>query len=101
MQHVTNNNKVEDGGSPRPNVYVLTQFDRDLLEFEGHSWRHSGAKEEAVNQRFGISLTRYYQHLNRLIDVEAALAVDPVLINRLRRMRDDRLADISFQARKF
>jgi uncharacterized protein DUF3263 len=31
--------------------------------------------------------TRYYQPLNRLVDTEAALAADPVAVNRLARIR--------------
>lgn len=39
---------------------------------------------------FDISATRYYQELNALIDSEAALAHDPLLVKRLRRMRSSR-----------
>jgi hypothetical protein len=34
-----------------------------------------------------MSATRYYQVLNALIDQPAALAYDPLLIKRLRRLR--------------
>ena len=37
-----------------------------------------------------MSATRYYQVLNALIDAPAALAHDPMLIKRLRRMRASR-----------
>ncbi len=37
-----------------------------------------------------MSATRYYQVLNQLLDDEAALAADPMLIKRLRRQRDAR-----------
>ena len=37
-----------------------------------------------------MSATRYYQVLNALIDDPAALAHDPMLIKRLRRMRSSR-----------
>ena len=37
-----------------------------------------------------MSATRYYQVLNALIDREEALAFDPLLVKRLRRMRASR-----------
>ena len=37
-----------------------------------------------------MSATRYYQVLNALIDNPAALAADPMLIKRLRRLRSQR-----------
>jgi hypothetical protein len=37
-----------------------------------------------------MSATRYYQVLNALIDSESALAFDPMLVKRLRRMRAER-----------
>jgi hypothetical protein len=37
-----------------------------------------------------MSATRYYQVLNALIDQPAALAADPLLVRRLRRLRAQR-----------
>ena len=47
----------------------------------------AGAKETAIRDRFGLSPTRYYQVLNALVDRPAALAADPLLVRRLRRLR--------------
>ncbi|UFS59599.1 DUF3263 domain-containing protein [Subtercola endophyticus] len=71
---------------------ALDDRDRRVLEFERGWWQHAGLKEQAVRAEFGLSATRYYQILNRLIDDPAALAFDPMLIKRLRRLRDTRLA---------
>ncbi|MEV4119301.1 DUF3263 domain-containing protein [Micromonospora sp. NPDC049645] len=68
----------------------LTERERAILAFEQQWWRHAGAKEQAVRDTFGISSTRYYQLLNGLLDKPAALAADPVLISRLRRLRSSR-----------
>ncbi|MCG5455908.1 DUF3263 domain-containing protein [Micromonospora sp. PSH03] len=68
----------------------LTERERVILAFEQQWWRHAGAKEQAVRDTFGISSTRYYQLLNGLLDNPAALAADPVLISRLRRLRSSR-----------
>ena len=60
------------------------------LAFEKDWWSLPGSKEAEIRERFGISTTRYYQLLNALIDTEAALAYDPLLVKRLRRMRTAR-----------
>jgi hypothetical protein len=65
----------------------LSERDRDLLRFERQWWKFAGAKEQAVRDQFGMSATRYYQVLNALIDQPAALAYDPLLVKRLRRLR--------------
>jgi hypothetical protein len=65
----------------------LADLDKQILAFERRWWRQPGAKEEAIREEFGVSSTRYYQLLNRLLDEPAALAEDPVLVNRLRRLR--------------
>jgi hypothetical protein len=63
---------------------------RDILEFE-RTWRDSGApKGAAIRQRLRLSSVRYYQELNRAIDLQAALEYDPVLVQRLRRVREGR-----------
>lgn len=68
----------------------LTDRDRDILAFERQWWKYAGAKEAAVRERFGMSSTRYYQVLNHLIDQPAVLEADPMLVRRLRRLRDER-----------
>ncbi|MDI1465822.1 DUF3263 domain-containing protein [Catellatospora sp. KI3] len=69
----------------------LTERERLILDFEKQWWRHAGAKEQAIRDRFEISSTRYYQVLNALLDNPAALAHDPVLVGRLRRLRGSRI----------
>jgi hypothetical protein len=66
---------------------ALDERAREILAFERRWWRHAGAKEQAVRDTFGLSGTRYYQLLNALLDDPAALAHDPVLVARLRRLR--------------
>lgn len=61
-----------------------------LLEFEKQWWALPGSKESEIRERFDISPTRYYQLLNALIDSEVALAHDPLLVKRLRRLRSSR-----------
>jgi len=68
----------------------LSDRDREILAVERHWWKYAGAKEQAIRDKFGMSATRYYQVLNALIDREAALAYDPLLVKRLRRLRQAR-----------
>ena len=58
-----------------------------ILDFERQWWKYAGAKEQAVREKFDMSSTRYYQVLNALIDRPEALASDPLLVRRLRRLR--------------
>lgn len=68
----------------------LSDRERALLDFEAEWRRHAGAKEEAIRSEFGVAPARYYQLLGRLIDTGAALEHDPMLVKRLRRIRDAR-----------
>ncbi|MFC3687041.1 DUF3263 domain-containing protein [Aquipuribacter hungaricus] len=70
---------------------VLSERDLAVLEFERLWWKQPGAKEQALRERFGVGPTRYYQLVNALVDREAALRHDPVLVGRLRRARAARL----------
>lgn len=70
----------------------MTETDRGILVFEAEWTRHAGAKEEAIRETLGMGPARYYQLLGRLIDTAEALEHDPLLVKRLRRIRDERLA---------
>jgi hypothetical protein len=65
----------------------LSERDQQVLAFERQFWRYAGAKEQAIREAFDMSATRYYQVLNSLLDRPEALAHDPMLVKRLRRLR--------------
>ena len=71
-------------------VAPLSERDAQILAFERQWWKYAGAKEDSVREMFGMSATEYYQVLNGLIDSHSALAHDPMLVKRLRRMRASR-----------
>jgi uncharacterized protein DUF3263 len=81
---------ASDGTYPAELPAALSTRDRDLLAFERQWWKYAGAKEQAIRELFDMSATRYYQLLNQLIDRPEALAYDPMLVKRLRRMRAQR-----------
>jgi len=83
--------KVVRLAAPHPDAPPqLSERDADILSFERQWWKYAGAKEEAIRSLFSMSGTQYYQVLNALIDTEAALVHDPMLVKRLRRMRSAR-----------
>ena len=69
---------------------TLTEREQEILSFERQWWKYAGAKEQAVRELFDMSATRYYQVLNALLDRPDALAHDPMLVKRLRRLRASR-----------
>ena len=68
----------------------LSDLDAAILDFEETAPRSIGRKEEAIRAQLDISPVRYHQRLNVLLDVPAAHAAYPLLVSRLRRLRDAR-----------
>ncbi len=69
----------------------LTDLETRILEFERNWWRFAGAKETAIKELFDLTAPRYYQLLNDLIDRDDALEASPMLVKRLRRLRESRM----------
>jgi hypothetical protein len=68
----------------------LTECERAMLDLERSWWTEPGPKEQAINERLEMSTTRYHELLNELIDRPEAEDHDPLVVRRLRRMRDRR-----------
>ncbi|MFJ5686301.1 DUF3263 domain-containing protein [Streptomyces sp. NPDC093099] len=82
---------AEPGGPAAPaEPSGLSERDRAVLAMERRGWPGPGAKERAIREGLGLSPTRYYQLLGALLDDPLALEHDPVTVNRLRRIRDER-----------
>jgi hypothetical protein len=73
--------------APTSAAAALDERSRAILDLERGWWKVAGAKEDAIRERLGISASRYYELLGALLDDEAALAHDPMLVRRLRRLR--------------
>ncbi|QKW08283.1 DUF3263 domain-containing protein [Streptomyces sp. NA04227] len=71
----------------------LSARERAVLALERRNWPAPGAKERAIREELGLAPVRYYQLLNALLDDTLALAHDPVTVNRLRRVRENRRAE--------
>lgn len=68
----------------------LTDDELTILDLERSWWKYVAVKEQAALDQLGLKPTRYYQILNALIDKPEALAADPLLVKRLRRLRSAR-----------
>lgn len=74
---------------------TLTPTDLDVLAVAktlGTFPDVGGSHWQYIQTHAPFGVTTFYQHLNRLLDNEAALATEPILIYRLRRIRDQRTA---------
>jgi hypothetical protein len=60
----------------------------DVLLFEQGWWQYAGLKERAIRERFGVEPVAYYQRLNAVLNDERSVAIDPLTVKRLLRLRD-------------
>jgi hypothetical protein len=72
--------------APEPSI-ALDERSREVLDFEREAWKLTVPKQRAIRERFGFSPSRYHQLLHRIIDRPEAVAYDPMLVRRLRRVR--------------
>jgi hypothetical protein len=77
---------------PISNSAGLSELEIKMLDFERQWWRYAGAKESAIKELFDLTPPAYYQMLNNLIDREDAVIAEPILVKRLRRLRESRTA---------
>ena len=73
----------------------LSDLEVRILDFERQWWKYAGAKDAAIKELFNLSAKQYFELLNNLIDRPDALAASPLLIKRLRRLREARVASRS------
>jgi len=73
----------------------LTDLEVRILDFERQWWKYAGIKDSAIRELFNLSAKQYYELLNNLIDRPDALAASPLLIKRLRRLRETRVSSRS------
>ncbi len=66
--------------------------DLDLIRYLGTTTLHGGWLEQEVRERFGLSMAQSWQRVLRAIDDLAVEQAEPVIVHRLRRIRDQRRA---------
>lgn len=74
---------------------ALSERDRAILDCAATPYAYEGIREQVIRDRFEMSATRFWQIVGALIDTQDALEYAPVLVNRLRRLRDRRRHDRS------
>ena len=61
-----------------------------MIEFEATWFQLGEERHDAIRARFACSVEDYNLELNRVIDHPDALAIDPLVVRRLRRHRERR-----------
>lgn len=67
---------------------ALTEQEKAILEFERGWWTLDDQRDMVIEERFGLSSAAYYEVLNDLVDRADAMQHDPLVVRRLRRLRD-------------
>ena len=68
----------------------LSNMEMLLIEFERTWWSDDQPKDAAIAEQFSLTTAEYYEQLHALIDSDEALEHDPLVVRRLRRMRERR-----------
>lgn len=68
----------------------MTEHERTAIELAAAHYRYPGAREHDAYEQLGLTSTRYWALVGRLLDRPDALAEMPVEVRRLRRLRDQR-----------
>ena len=66
---------------------ALTDLERAMIALEKRHWKYQGTKEKAITA-LGLTPIAYYQKLNTMIDSQRVIAAEPILMHRLRELRD-------------
>ena len=63
----------------------MTDIEMAILDFEREWWRHAGARNQEVSQRWGMSSSEYERRLIAIATRPEAMAYDPLTVRRIRR----------------
>lgn len=69
---------------------VLSEHDQAILRLE-RSWWETGRPKDDLIAALGCTAHEYAERLAALVDSQEALALEPLLVRRLRRERDRRV----------
>lgn len=70
----------------------MTDHDRAVLHLAGVQYRAEGRRLEVARRELGLGATEFWAAVARLLADPDAELTEPVLVHRLRRVRDARLA---------
>jgi Protein of unknown function (DUF3263) len=65
---------------------MLSEEDRAILDFERASCGDPGPKDLTIELTLGLTAAEYYRRLLAILEIEAALAYDPLTVKRVSRI---------------
>ena len=71
----------------------MNSMERAILEIERGHWGKYTKRDEAIEKLTGLSTFQYYVILSDLLNRPYFWEADPVLVDRLRRLRDRKLRE--------
>jgi hypothetical protein len=66
---------------------MLTDTQKAMLDVAARTYKYAGSVDVIAKERFGLSPTRFWQEINRLIQTEVAVAYRPEAVRRLNQRR--------------
>lgn len=66
---------------------MLTDTQKAMLDLASEKFKHAGSLDSAAMERFGLTPTKYWQEVNRIIQTEAAVAYRPATVAQLKTKR--------------
>lgn len=68
----------------------ITEQDQGILALAGAQFKYPAAREQQAREDYDLSGTRFWQEVNRILDLPAARAWDPHTVARLNEQRQQR-----------
>lgn len=65
----------------------MNEQDKRILALAGEQFKYQAAREAKAREELGLSGVRFWQEVNRILDLPAAHAHDPHTVTRLKRQR--------------
>ena len=66
---------------------MLTDTQKAMIDVAAAQYKYAGSVDVVAQERFGLTPTRFWQEINRLIQTEAAYAYRPEATRRLNQRR--------------
>jgi Protein of unknown function (DUF3263) len=68
-------------------AWMLTDTQKAMIDVAAQTYKYAGSVDVVAKDRFGLSPTRFWQDVNRLILTEEAYAYRPEAVRRLNERR--------------
>lgn len=89
--------RSEDFADEASKAPGLSDHDKAVLDFAGKRYNYKGMQEQHIIEQFGVSPTRYFQDLHRLVSPENPMtahseAYAPMTVHRYQRILESKRA---------